>query len=143
MISRKVLNFLLFSLSLPLKVFVGIASLRSGSLKKSMKDKSFTMLIKTNDLKNKRYYRLADGRFTSKGADYKDPDLSLVWSDSKAFSDTLFKLNPLDIVKGFTNAMTAGKLAIQVNIAATMGFVSAMAETLEVYKHFFSLKKPA
>ncbi|MBN1288787.1 MAG: hypothetical protein JXA49_04015 [Actinobacteria bacterium] len=143
MISSKVLDFLLFGINLPLKLFVGIASLRSGLFRKSLVEEKFTMLIKTGDLKNKRYYRLEKGRFKSKGADCPDPDMSIVWSDTKAFADTVFKLNPLEIVKGFTGAMTAGKLAIEINIEALTAFVSVLSAALGVYKNFFTLRKLA
>lgn len=140
MIKSMVLDILLLALGLPLKLFIGIASLRNSSFRKDLKKKNFTMLIKTNDLRNARYYRLEDGHMKSKKADCPSADLSIAWSDSKAFSNALFKLNPLNIVKGFTEAMTAGRLAIEVNIEATVGFVTVLGETLGVYKHFFKFR---
>lgn len=141
MISGKVLDLLLLGLSLPLKLVIGVAVFRNGSFRKNLKRKSFTMLMKTGDLKSVRYYRLEDGRFKSKKADWPNADMSIVWSDSKAFAETIFKLNPLDIIKGLLGAMTAGKLAIEVNIEAVTAFISVLNETLGVYRHFFRVKQ--
>ncbi|MBN1289067.1 MAG: hypothetical protein JXA49_05460 [Actinobacteria bacterium] len=137
MVIRLFLYNLLLGVGLALRLLFAVASLRSGSFRDNLKHEVFTLLIKSNDLDITRHYRLEGGRFKSKAADCQNPDLSIVWSDSKAFARTFFNLNPLAIVRGFAQSLTSGSVAVKVNMEAAQVFFLAMGEMIGVYMNFF------
>ncbi|MBN1288315.1 MAG: hypothetical protein JXA49_01595 [Actinobacteria bacterium] len=143
MFSRMVYGFLFYCVALFLKLFLGVASLRSSSFKEALKEKEFTMLVKTRDGKKSRYYRLEGGKFKSRGSDYPGPDLSITWFDSPTFLQVISKLNVFAMIDNFTEAMTTGNLEIEADLGPTAWFVLELKEMLGVYRHFFSLPKTA
>jgi len=137
MISGTIFYLLFLVVGLLLRLFLGVASLRNGAFRNSLKEKDFTMLVKTADCKKARYYRLEGGKLKSRSADYPHPDLSIIWSDSPSFVRTIFRLNPLQSAKGLTEAMTNGTLTIEADIAATMWFMSELGNMLGVCRSLF------
>lgn len=134
-------NMLLFDLNIALKGMFIIASLRSNAFRKKLAKNQFTLLIKTVDGKNARYYRLIGGMMKSRRGDFRDPDVSVVWSNTRAFNSILLKINPLRIMQGVIQAIQDGKLVIEVNPGPISWFMRMVAEMLMVYRYFFSTKK--
>ncbi|MBN2167640.1 MAG: hypothetical protein JW738_00220 [Actinobacteria bacterium] len=138
-ISNWFFNLLLVELNLFLQFFFIIASVRDPSLRKALAENEFTLLIKTTDNRNIRYFKMEEGRLKSSKSDYPDPDISLVWADTMSFNSVLLKLNPMLMMKELSGALQAGRLAVQVNLEASKWFLSMFGKTLMVYRHFFSL----
>lgn len=140
-ISDLVFNSLSLMLSLFLKSSFTVASLREPSFRKRLGSGQFTLLIKTRDGRNARYFKLIGGMPKTRKADYSDPDFSLVWTETREFNAILRSLNPMKMMKGLMEALESGKLVIRVNLETTRWFVSMVAEMLHVYRHFFSFKR--
>lgn len=132
---------LLFCLSVALKTLFIVASIRSRALRKKLERGRFTLLIKTTDGRNARYYRLIAGMMKSRSGDFPDPDVSVVWADTKAFNSILLKINPLLMVKGVIGAIQDEKLVIEADLESTGWFLMMLGEMLLVYRYFFSRKK--
>lgn len=133
-------NFLLFCLNVALKTLFIIASIRSRSFRKKLERNRFALLIKTIDGKNARYYRIVAGMMKSRKGDYPDPDVSVVWADTRAFNSILFKINPLSMAKGIIDAIQDNKLVIEADLESAGWFLMMMGEMLLVYRYFFSRK---
>lgn len=140
-ISDLFFNFLSLMLSLLLKTSFTVASLRDPSFRKRLEKNQFTLLIKTRDGRNARYFRMIDGMPKSRKADYRDPDFSLVWSETRRFNSILRSLNPMKIMKRLMEELKSGNVVIQVNLEATSWFISMVGEMMNVYLHFFSFRR--
>lgn len=134
-------NMLLFVLNVALKAVFTVASLRDHSFRKKLAKNQFTLLIKTIDGKSARYYRLIGGMMKSKKGDFRDPDVSVVWTNTKAFNTILLKINPLLMAQELVQAVQNGKLVVEVNPGPTSWFVMMVGEMLMVYRYFFSRKR--
>ncbi len=129
-----VFRFLLFCLNLVFKVSFGFASLKDAEFKKHLKEGCFTMLIKTRDNKHVRYYRLTDGKFSSKGRNYPKPDLAIEWSNSSEALSTIFKPSSKDVMKSMSKAVAGGKLKMEIKGTNTPWFVSTVFKMVKIYR---------
>lgn len=130
-------EFLLFMLNLILKTIFGIASLKDKSFKKHLKEDRFTIVIKTSDDRHVRYYKLANGKFSSKRRDYPNPDLILVWSNSSEALSTVMKLmkfSQKDIMNSILNAFATGKLKMEIQGDKLGWFTFSLYKMMVVYK---------
>lgn len=129
-----VFRFLLYLLKIMFKVSFGLASFKDKALKKHMKNGQFTMLVKTMDNKHTRYYRFADGKFSSKRKDYPKPDLFIAWSDSSQALSTIMKSSQKERMKSMSKAIAKGNLKMEIKGQNMPWFASAMFKMMKVYE---------
>ncbi len=129
-----VFRFLLYCLNLAFKASFSFASFKDASFKKHLKEGRFTMQIKTLDNGHVRYYRLADGKFSSKNRDYPKPDLSIVWSNSSEALSTIFKPSSKDVMRTMSKAVASGKLKMEIKGTNTPWFVSTVFKMMKIYR---------
>ncbi|MCP4682573.1 MAG: hypothetical protein GY864_09595 [Desulfobacterales bacterium] len=111
------------------------------SFRNQLKEKKFTMLVKTRDANDARYYTLANGKFSSKRSDYAGADISIEWDNSQSAVSTLFTRSPKVLIKGLSDALTSDRLRIEFNIERTMWFVSMVKEMVSIYMNLRIFKR--
>ena len=98
-------SLLLYALSKKLKS----GSKKTGALQDKIKEKNFSIQIKTEDNKKARYFIFEDGKVLSKKGLHEKPLVSLVWSDSKVGFKTMVSGSG----KAQMKALTEGKLKLE------------------------------
>ncbi len=102
----------------------------SKDFKESIKAKNITIVIKTKDGSRARYYKFENGKIKSKGEDYPNPDMSMIWKDASTGFKILAKGKP----EAFLEAGMSGDLTIDGEADASMWFVEVMNEMMVVLK---------
>ncbi len=102
----------------------------SKNFRESIKSKNITIVIKTKDGSRARYYKFDNGKIKSKGEDFPDADMSMVWKDASTGFKTLSKGKP----EAFLEAGMSGDLTIEGEADASMWFVEIMNEMMEILK---------
>jgi len=96
----------------------------SSSFKDYLKQKNFTLVIKTEDGKISRYFTFEDGEVVSKRGDNKGAEVSLIWCDSKI----AFKILSSGDEEASMNALSEGKLKIDGNAELALWFTEALKQ---------------
>jgi hypothetical protein len=78
------------------------------ALKNKIKEKDFSILIKTEDGRWGRYYAFSNGTIRSGAGDLSSADLSLIWKDA----DIGFKVMMKQSDQAFVEALQKGSLKI-------------------------------
>ncbi len=102
----------------------------SSKFRESLKAKNITIVIKTKDASKARYYKFENGKISSKGEDYPNADMSMVWKDAQTGFKTLSKGKP----EAFLEAGMSGDLVIDGDADASMWFVEVMNEMQDTLK---------
>jgi hypothetical protein len=79
------------------------------ALKDKIKEKDFTILIKTEDGSRGRYFAFSNGAVSSGAGDLSNADLSLVWKNA----DIGFRVMIKQSDEAFVEALQKGSLKIQ------------------------------
>ena len=98
------------------------ASWRKPSFRNRLKEKNFTMLIKTRDAKYARYYTFIDGKVLSEKGDHPNPDFSVIWSNADDGYKIMSRGGPAD----FTAAIRDDTLVIKDDQSIIMWFMETM-----------------
>ncbi len=124
-----IFRFILFNFHILLKTGITIASLRNKAFKKKLKENNFLMQVKMTNENKGRYYKLSSGKLTSGGKVLsEEADIAIVWPDSSTALRTLMKFKPKTLVESILNAITAGKLMVEMDVANTFWFGTIMKD---------------
>ncbi|MCP4138546.1 MAG: SCP2 sterol-binding domain-containing protein [bacterium] len=116
-------SFLLYMLNKKLK---GTAK-KNESFKERLKEKDFTLLIKTEDGKRARYYTFNNGELISKSTDFPGASVSLIWADSA----TGFKTMSSGSNKATMQALQDGKLKIEGDAQLALWFTETVKQMMK------------
>ncbi len=126
-------NIFLYLFNFFLKICFGMASMLDRSFGNQLKERDFTILVKTRDANDARCYTLVNGKFSSKKSDFPEADISIEWANSQSAVSTLFTRSPKALVKGLTDAMASGMLRVEFNIERTMWFATMVKKMADIY----------
>jgi len=113
-----------------LKVLFKRTAKKHESFKNKLKEKNYTLVIRTEDGKRGRYYTFKDGEIVSGKGNFPGAEISLVWRDAA----TGFRIMAGGSTKAFMEALQNGslKLAGDANLALTfMGVVGEMMKLMK------------
>jgi hypothetical protein len=96
------------------------------AVRKKAGEKKFTIAIKTADGSRGRYFRFADGAFSSGGGNQK-ADVSLIWKDAATGFAVMIRLSDNAFVKSIQN----GSLKIEGDLNLLPGFMSIVRTAMK------------
>jgi hypothetical protein len=113
-----------------LKVLFNRTAKKHESFRNKLKEKNYTLVIRTEDGKRGRYYTFKDGAIKSGAGDLPGAEITLIWRDAA----TGFRIMAGGSTKAFMAALQDGslKLAGDANLALTfMGVVGEMMKLMK------------
>lgn len=123
-------KLMLFLMYMGLKCGMGFTALINKAFREKLKEKDFTMLIKTKDNKIGRSFTFKKGKISSKSGDYANPDLSLIWKDAATAMNTMKQAgDPQKLM----SATIDGSLSIAGDASIMMWFIMTINQMLSVY----------
>ena len=99
-----------------------LAAWKDKAFKNRLREKNFTMLIKTKDGEIARNYTFSDGNVSSESGDHQSPDFALVWIDAS----TGYKVMAGGSPSAFMKAIREDDLIIRDNASVLMWFMETM-----------------
>ena len=122
-----IFRLILFGLYLLLK----ISALISSSFRARLKEKNFTMVIRTEDKRHGRTYMFSGGAVKTKSGIAVNPDFSMVWQDAAIGARTMFnaKNGPKSIMKAINNQT----LKLEGDAAVLTWFVMTLDQMQNIY----------
>lgn len=137
-----IFRIMLFGFGLAMKTGFFFASLKDRAFKNRIKDKQFIMQVKMRDENKGRFYKLENGKITSRGKiSPESPGLLIEWKDASTAMKTLMKKDLKAIYRSVTDAVLSGELAVEIEYAQTYAFVEAVKDMATVYSGFLPLLK--
>jgi hypothetical protein len=112
MIYQNLASLMMFALNLAFKFAAG----KSLAFQESLKTSGFAMQINVG--RSKRRYLLEGGRWRSTGADGSTPDLLMEWTSLRAALGCLVYFDPAAIIKSHMDALTDGRLSLEVDMSS-------------------------
>jgi hypothetical protein len=100
------------------------------ALKEKIKEKDFSILIKTEDGKRGRYFTFSKGAVSSGRGDQPNADISLIWKDA----DTGFRVMIKQSDKAFVKAIQKGSLKIKGDPNCIPAFMSIVKSSMRGMK---------
>jgi trimethylamine-N-oxide reductase (cytochrome c) len=97
------------------------------ALKEKIKEKDFSILIKTEDGRRGRHFAFSKGAVTSGGGGLPNADISLIWKDA----DTGFRVMIRQSDKAFVKAIQNGSLKIQGDPNCIPAFMSIVRGSMK------------
>lgn len=135
-----IFRVMLYGFGVAMKTGFGIASLKDSKFKSRIKDKKFIMQVKMRNENKGRFYKLDNGKITSKGKISPEaPGVLIEWRDSKTAMKTLLKKDPRALYQSVTDAVTSGNLAVEIEYPQTYAFFEAVKDMAMVYAGFLPL----
>lgn len=119
-------SLLLFVLMKKLKK----AAKKYPDFKNKLKEKNYTLVIKTADGTRGRFFTFTDGDIVSKSGDHPAAELSLVWKDAS----TAYKVMSAGSDKAFMGALQDGSLKLQGDGNLALVFTGAVKEMMKLGK---------
>lgn len=95
--------------------------------KNKLKEKNYTIVIRTEDGKRGRSFMFTNGDIASRRGDRPDADISLVWKDAA----TGFKVMASGKNKAFMGALQDGSLKLQGDANLALAFSGAIQEMMK------------
>ena len=99
-------------------------SKKAGVLQDKIKEKNFSIQIRTADNKKARYFIFKDGNVTSKGGLYSAPTVSLIWSEPSIG----FKVMASGSSKKSMEALSNGNLKLEGDVQFALQFTAITKE---------------
>ena len=100
------------------------------ALKEKIKERNFSILIKTEDGRRARYFTFTNGAVSSGKGDVTNADISLIWKDA----DIGFRVMIKQSDKAFVKAIQKGALKIQGDPNCIPAFMSIVRGSMQWMK---------
>jgi hypothetical protein len=100
------------------------------SFRTKLKEKNYTLVIRTEDGRRGRYYTFRDGAIISGKGDFPGAEISLVWRDAA----TGFRIMAGGSTKAFMAALQDGSLKLAGDANLALAFMGAVGEMMKLMK---------
>jgi hypothetical protein len=113
-----------------LKVVFNRTAKKYESFRNKLKEKNYTLVIRTEDGTRGRYYTFKDGAITSRAGDFPGAEISLVWRDAA----TGFKIMAGGNNQAFMGALQNGSLKLVGDANLALTFMGVVGEMMKLMK---------
>ena len=129
-----IFRLILFGFGLVMKTAFFITSIKDRAFKSRIQNKKFIMQVKIRDENRGRFYKLDNGKFTSRGKiSPESPGILIEWKDASTALKTLLTRNLKVLYLSLTDAITSNQLSVEIDHAQTYSFLETIKEMAMVY----------